>query len=106
MLTSQSLVVMSQLIQALALCLHLHWVSPLTTLHIPEKNLMTDIPCQSFGSVLHWKCKSNMGLFMLYNCPSPLPHQDSWNIPPLSSKISLCVIFILQIKDFTIDKWQ
>ena len=50
-ITSNSLAVAGQLLQALTLRMKLKGVSPLTTLHITGKqNAMTDIPSRSFGS--------------------------------------------------------
>ena len=49
-----------QLIWALALQLQIHKASPLTTLHIAgDKNSMTDIPSQSFGTPAKWHCTTN-----------------------------------------------
>jgi hypothetical protein len=59
-LAAKSSVAAMQLIRALALCLHVHRTSPLTTLHIEgAQNAMTDIPSRSFGGIHKWFCATD-----------------------------------------------
>lgn len=94
-------------IQALAPRLKTQNTSPLTPLHIAGvQNAMTDIPSRSFGSIPKWQCLKDSHLLTVFNSMFPLPSQASWNVFQISSAISTRVIFILQTKDFSMDKWH
>jgi hypothetical protein len=96
-----------QLIRALALCLQLARVSPLTPLHIAGVyNAMTDIPSQSFGSEQKWHCQTDADFLTVFNSTFPLPSQESWTGYHLSSAISTWLTSILQMKVFTVAEWR
>jgi hypothetical protein len=82
-------------------------VSPLTLLHIEgENNTMTDIPSCSFGSVPKWFCKNDAALHTLFNVYFPFPHQNSWTVFCLSTKISTGMTSILWMQAFMLDEWR
>ena len=96
-----------QLVRALALCLQISRVSPLTPLHIAGVyNAMTDIPSRSFGSEPKWLYKTNHDLLTLFNKTFSLPQQASWTVYHPSSTITTRVISILRMQLFTVDEWR
>ena len=106
-LATKGSMVSAHLIRALALRLKLNGTCPITPLHIAGKeNSMTDIPSCSFGSKPRWFCKTNSDLLTLHNTLFPLPHQNSWTVFQISYPAGMRVTFVLQTKDFTLDKWR
>ncbi len=99
--------VSAHLIRALALWLKLNKTCPITPLHIAgEENSMTDIPSWSFGSKPKWHCRSNTNLLTLFNNLFPIPSQNSWTVFQVSYAVGMQVTSVLQMKNFTLDKWR
>jgi hypothetical protein len=97
----------AQLVRALALCLNIKQTCPLTPVHIPGvKNALTDIPSRLFGSVKEWECKTDGELLTLFNEQFPLPKKASWTCFQFNTKVTTCVISVLQMKGITLAKWQ
>ncbi len=107
-MASKSSHVAGQLVRALTLRrMKMRKVSPLTTLHVAgKKNVMTDIPSQSFGSNPVCHCKSDAELLSLYNKKFPLPNQRSWTVFHLNSEIFSRVISVLRMKNTIMGKWR
>ncbi len=60
----------------------------------------------SFGSVPEWTCHSDDELLTLFNAKFPLPHQASWTVFHLDTKVTTRVISALRMKGTTLDEWQ
>jgi hypothetical protein len=67
---------------------------------------MMDIPSRLFGSKPKWFCKTSTDLLTLHNTLFPLPHQNSWTVFQISYAVGTRVTSVLQMKDFTLDKWR
>ncbi len=99
----------AHLIQVLALNLKIYKCCPITLFHIRgSKNMMTNIPLQSFGSVPQWYFKNDSDLLTFFNLLFPLPNQQSWMIFCPSYEIRMSVIFVLWSRHYSIlaDWWQ
>jgi hypothetical protein len=105
-LATHGSMVSAHLIRALALWLKLNGTYPITPLHIAgDENSMTDIPSQYFGSKPKWHCRSNTNLLTLFNNIFPIPSQNSWTVFQISYMVGIRVTSVLQMTDFTLDKW-
>ncbi len=99
--------VSAHLIRALALRLKLNGTCLITPLLIEgEENSMMDIPSWSLGSKPRWHCRSNTNSLTLLNNFFPILSQNSWTVFQFSYAVGMQVISILQMTDFTLDKWQ
>jgi len=97
----------AQLVRALALRLNVNQSCPLTPVHIPGvENALTDIPSRSFGSVPEWNCNTDSDLLTLFNSKFPLPHQASWTVFRLDTRVTTRVISALRMKGITLDEWR
>jgi hypothetical protein len=106
-LASRHIIVLANLVAALALCLKKLRCCLLTPQHIKGKeNTITDIPSHSFGSVPQWHFKSNNDLQKFFNSHFPLPNQTSWNVFQLHSNVAMRVILILWTNIFLLDEWR
>ena len=100
-MAARSSQVAGQLIRALALCLKVCQVSPLTPLHNADMdNAIMDVPSRLFGSNPQWHCKQDHEFLILFNKLFPLPSQNSWTNYHISSKIHTRVISVLRMKSF------
>ncbi len=94
------------LVRALALCLNLHRVCPLTPVHIPGvENALVDIPSRSFGSNPEWFCSDERALLTLFSRKFPLPNQASWTVFRFTTKMTTRVT-VLRMKDSTLAEWR
>ncbi len=67
-MVSQKSHITAQIVRALALCLNIQKICPLTPVHIfGVENALTDISLQLFGSMKEWKYKTNNDLLTLFN---------------------------------------
>ena len=95
------------LMRILALRLKYMKVSPLTPLHIEGKrNMITDIPSRSFGSVPAWHWKTNTEFLTNFNTLFPLPDQNSWSLFDLNFDVFMRVVCVLRTKASTLDEWR
>ncbi len=86
-MVSRKSCIAAQLVKALALCLNIAKMCPLTPVRIPGvENPMTDIQSWSFGSNPEWHCRNDDKLLTLFNCTFPLPLQQSWTVFQFSTK--------------------
>jgi hypothetical protein len=80
---------------------------PLTPMHIEGKrNAIADVPSQSFGSNLAWRCMSNSNLLTLFNTRFPLPSKQSWTLYHPNCAVVMQVISALRMKPFVLDDWR
>jgi hypothetical protein len=95
------------LMRILALRLKYKKVSPLTSLHIEGKrNMITDIPSRSFGSVSAWHWKTHDEFLTNFNSMFPLPNQNSWSLFDLNFDVFLRVVCVLRMRASTLAEWR
>ena len=105
-MASRHSMVAAQLVRALALRMKLRRTCPITPCHIPGvENAMTDIPSRSFGSVPEWHCQTDEELLTLFNSRFPLPHQGSWTVFQITSRVCMRVTSVLRMKDIKLGEW-
>jgi hypothetical protein len=95
------------LMRILSLRLKYKKVSPLTPLHIEGKrNMITDIPSCSFGSVPTWHWKTNDEFLTNFNTMFPLPQQNCWSLFVLNLDIFMRVVCVLRMKVSSLAEWR
>ena len=95
-------VVTGHLILSLALWLIIKVVSPLTKMHIAGvDNATTETPPRSFGSEAKFYCKNYTKLLHLFNSKFPIPEQTSWTVFRPYNAISMRMLYVLRMKDYS-----